>query len=190
MRIIAGEHKGRRLATPRGLGIRPTADRLRETIFNIIAPQVPHADVLDLFAGSGAMAIEAISRGAARAVCIDNNASALHLIQRNVATCGYQERIAVRRWNIISNLKCLNSFQVAFNLVFMDPPYRQNMVAPALHNLLYCDCLSPEALIVIEHDRAEPLDLGRFADLKLCDQRVYGSTLLTRVTLRKIRFIP
>lgn len=181
MRIIAGEHKGRRLVSPRGQTIRPTADRVRETIFNLIAPSVAGATVLDLFAGSGALALEALSRGATRAVCVDNSRHALELIQRNAAQCGCGSRLMARRANIAASLSCLKNLGLSFDLIFMDPPYRKNLILPALKNLLYSPCLAPQALIVIEHDGAEPVDITLYPTLTTLDRRCYGQTRLTLI---------
>ena len=135
LRIIGGELKGKKLYTIPGTLIRPTADRLRESIFNILSYLVKEAVVLDLFAGTGALGIEALSRGADSAVFIDNNKKALSVIERNIQSCAVDNRSQIIRWDIVKNLNCINSVDSKFNLVFMDPPYNKGMIKPTLNNL-------------------------------------------------------
>ena len=149
MRIIGGAHKGRRLSTPRWEGLRPTSDRLRETLFNILAPRVEGARVLDGCAGTGAVGLEALSRGAAHAVFIDSDPRAVALIRRNVAACGLADRCSVRRAALPGALRQLAP--AAFDLVLLDPPYD----APDVGAMLAASaaCLAPEGRLVIEHAR-------------------------------------
>jgi 16S rRNA (guanine966-N2)-methyltransferase len=109
MRIIAGEFRGKRLAAAPGMATRPTADRVREAVFSICAAKVDGAVVLDLFAGTGAFGIEALSRGAACSVFIDMSSVALGIIQKNIAGCGLENRTRLIKWNIIKNLNCIRS---------------------------------------------------------------------------------
>ena len=178
MRIIAGNLRGKKLYAPTGLETRPTADRLRETIFNIVAPVVRDAEVLDLFAGTGAYALEALSRGALSAVMIDKGRAALSALARNIAACRLEHRASMFRWDIVRNLNCLRDTPRLFNLVFVDPPYNRCCIRPALANLSRCGTLAPEARIVIEHSPAEiiPVDLPGYT---VIDQRRYGKTLVS-----------
>ena len=180
MRIIAGNLRGKKLYAPTGLETRPTADRLREAIFNIIAPVVRNAEVLDLFAGTGACALEALSRGATSAVMIDKARAALALLKRNIAACRLEQRATALRWDIVQNLHCLSLRDISrpFNLVFADPPYNRNCIRPTLANLSRSSALAPEARVVIEHSPSEsiPADLQGYA---LIDQRRYGKSLVS-----------
>ena len=162
----------------RGTAIRPTADRLRETIFNIIANRVPEAVVLDLFAGTGAYGIEALSRTARSAVFIDNNRSAISAISRNLKLCRLEDRSRVIHWDITSGLSCLNTSKNRFNLVFLDPPYNMNFIAVALKNILTHSILAPNNRLVVEHSFLEslPNELDTYV---LHDQRRYGKTLVS-----------
>ncbi len=178
MRVISGALKGRRLNAPAGLSTRPTADRIRESVFNILAGSVEAERVLDLFAGTGALGIEALSRGAASAVFVDLAKAALAVIQRNIRDLGLEDRTRVIHWDILKNLNCLISQQRAFDLVFMDPPYETDAVAPTLAALLSCGALSPGARIVIEHSAREPIGFNRDL-LTLVDQRKFGKTLVS-----------
>ena len=149
MRIIAGTHRGRRLSTPRWAGLRPTSDRLRGTLFDILGPRVEGARVLDGCAGTGAVGLEALSRGAAHAVLVDRDPRAVALIRRNAAACGLAGRCTVRRAALPAGLRRLGAG--AFDLILLDPPYD----APDLGAMLAASAarLGPEGRLVIEHAR-------------------------------------
>ncbi|MEE4111377.1 MAG: 16S rRNA (guanine(966)-N(2))-methyltransferase RsmD [Desulfobacteraceae bacterium] len=178
MRVISGMLKGRRLTAPDGMATRPTADRIKESVFNILAGSIQTKRVLDLFAGTGALGIEALSRGAASAVFVDRAKAALSAIRRNIRELGLENCTRVIRWNILKNLNCLTPERDAFDLVFMDPPYETNAVSPALAGLVSCGALTAGARVVIEHSRREPIiqPIGR---LILSDQRRFGKTLVS-----------
>ena len=177
MRIISGAVKGRRLAAVRGQQTRPTADRVRESLFNILGSLHGGPFVLDLFAGTGALGLEALSRGAGQAVFIDNAARALAVLQKNIQHCGMQARARVIRWDLEKNLNCLRPYALAFGLVFMDPPYGRRLLRPAMGHLLDCGCLAPGAMVVAETSKEEVLsDLPE--GLVCQDSRTYGGTRL------------
>jgi 16S rRNA (guanine966-N2)-methyltransferase len=181
MRIIAGNLKGKKLAALSGISIRPTADRVREAIFNICASHIRDAVVLDLFAGTGAFAIEALSRGAGSAVLIDSSGESISVITKNIAACRLSDRAIILQWDIIKNLNRLKKFGMEFDIVFMDPPYNKDTIRPALQNLAACGALKNEALVIIEHGKSEaiPEDVAGF---ELIDQRKYGKTLVSFIT--------
>ncbi len=181
MRIISGRFKGKKLHSVRGLTIRPTADRLRESIFSILSHRVLNAMVLDLFAGTGALGMEALSRGAESAVFVDNNPGALSVIQRNITSCSFDKQAHIIKWDIKKNLNCLKSAGTAFDLVFMDPPYNQGMVKPALFNLEQTGSLEKGARIVVEHSPLESIPDPVFM-FEIADQRKYGKTLVSFLT--------
>ncbi len=131
MRVIAGIHKGRTLRTPKWEGLRPTSDKLRETLFNILAPRIEGARVLDLFAGTGAVALEALSRGAAAATCIESDRRAARLIEENAALCGEQNRCAIIRANVERALQRPVPGG-PFDIVVLDPPYDYDALADAV----------------------------------------------------------
>jgi 16S rRNA (guanine966-N2)-methyltransferase len=178
MRIIAGELKGRRLHRLEGKQTRPTSDRLRETIFNILSFRTRQAVVLDLFSGTGAMAIEALSRGADSAVLVDDAPHAVSLIAENIRSFSLEKKARVQRWNIAQDLNFLRHVQPLFDLVFMDPPYNRNMISPTLDHLLQSASLAEQACIVVEHSVLETIcfDQRRF---ELYDQRTYGKTMVS-----------
>lgn len=178
MRVIGGTFKGRRLVAPAGRAIRPTADRIKESVFNILSGNIRNRRVLDLFAGTGALGIEAISRGAAFALFVDQATSALEAIGHNIRNLGLDVQTRVIHGNILNGLNCLSSVPQAFDLVFLDPPYATHAVAPALANLVASGSLGPGACIVIEHSTREPID-PPVDTLSLVDRRRYGKTLVS-----------
>lgn len=178
MRIIGGELRGRRLIAPRGRKVRPTADRIREAVFNILTGTCRGACVIDLFAGTGALGLEALSRGAESAVFIDIDRVAVDVIRRNILTCGMASRGQAVRWDIRRNLNCLQGLVRTANLVFMDPPYGQGLAAHALDHLHRDRLLSPDAHLVIEQALNEPTAVLE-GPYRLADQRRYGKTLVS-----------
>jgi 16S rRNA (guanine966-N2)-methyltransferase len=178
VRVISGTFKGRRLVAPAGMAIRPTADRIKESLFNIMSGSIHDKRVLDLFAGTGALGIEALSRGAVFAVFVDRAKMALSTIRQNIQALGLDDRTRIIRWDILKGLNCLTSEQQAFDLVFMDPPYATGAVAPALTALISSNALAPGARIVIEHSAGESL-VPAIDMLALVDQRRFGKTLVS-----------
>ena len=170
MRIVAGTARGRRLAAPRGLRTRPTRDKVRAAVMNLLGQFFEGGRVLDLYAGSGAMALEALSRGCARATCVESDPSAAEALVRNAAACGLADRIEVRREPVERALRRLP--RAAFDLAFLDPPYAEGpeVALAALEPLL-----APGATAVAEHDRRRP-PAERYGRLVLADRRAYGES--------------
>ncbi len=178
MRIIAGQFRGRRLQAPRGRNIRPTSDRLRETIFNMIGCDIAGHNVIDLFAGTGAMGIEALSRGAEHVVFIDKHPRALECVRRNMEPLEVRHRWQSIRWDVGQDLRCLRALKVRFGYAFIDPPYNRGLVDRALRNLMEADAMHTRSLIVVEHDHLEGIAPPK-GILSLQDQRRFGKTLVT-----------
>jgi 16S rRNA (guanine966-N2)-methyltransferase len=176
MRVIAGAFRGRRLHSPKGDKIRPTIDKVREAIFNIIASEIPGAKVLDLFAGTGAMGLEALSRGAAGCVFVDQSEDAIRLVRENVALCGVQEKSLIIRETMPSAIRRLASRGELFDLIFLDPPYGHGYLEKALEILE--TVAKEDAMIVAEsHVKDEPP-----SHLKVWSkerERRYGDTLIS-----------
>ena len=171
MRVVAGRHGGRRLSAPRGAHTRPTSDRVREALFSLLG-EVSGAAVLDLFAGSGALGIEALSRGAAAATFVDSSPAAVRAIRANLEALGLEGE--VRRADARAFLHIARRARRQYDLVFLDPPYRLaadlgRELSPALGPVL-----SPGARVVSESDRRAPLELG----LPLHHERRYGDTII------------
>ena len=178
MRIIGGKFKGRKLRSVPGTATRPTSDRTREAIFNIIGFEIRDARVLDLYAGTGALGIEALSRGAQSATFIDVSRQSLSVLQTNLADLALEVSGSVIRWDLTRNLNCLRSMPQAFDLAFMDPPYNQNLVTTTLNHLHTSQSLENGARLVVEHSRQEPIE-SDLAPFELVDRRRYGKTLVS-----------
>jgi 16S rRNA (guanine966-N2)-methyltransferase len=165
MRVIAGSLKGRRLKTPAWDGLRPTSDKLRETLFNVLAPRMAGARVLDGYAGTGAVGIEALSRGAAYVAFVEQDRRAQALIADNLAHCGLTEGYAIIRASAIRALDDLRRNDAAFDVILLDPPYgeRDDRVAAVLGQA--ADVAAPGGMIVLEHARTRPAppSAGRLA---------------------------
>ena len=177
MRIIGGEARGRRLFAPEGLETRPTADKVRESLFNILRLDTPGARVLDLFAGSGALALEALSRGAQSAVLVDCSRRAADVARRNIALCRAEQRtrLLVCDWQ-----RALDSLSEPFDLVFLDPPYRMLPVYDqAARALLEKGLLAEQAVLVMEHASESALPLSKA--FEVYDERRYGAATIALV---------
>lgn len=157
MRIIAGLYKGRRLKTLPGMSVRPTTDRLRETIFNILAAQVEGARVADLCAGSGAVAIEALSRGAAEVVLVEQSARATALIRENLRQCAIKESALVMQRPVLPALRTLSHLGRSFDLIYFDPPYDSPLYEPVIRAIDHEGLLAPGGTLLVEHHRSHPL---------------------------------
>jgi 16S rRNA (guanine966-N2)-methyltransferase len=165
MRIIAGELKGRKLETPDWPGLRPTSDRLRETIFNVVASRIPGARVLDGYAGTGAVGIEALSRGAAHVTFVERDPRAARLIAGNLDRCGLRDRkdrYAIIRASFADAVRQLTG--APFEVVFLDPPYGAAELREAVlqASALTAKTADSTGLVVVEHARrdAPPADAG------------------------------
>jgi 16S rRNA (guanine966-N2)-methyltransferase len=172
MRVIAGQYRGRRLQAPAGEATRPTSDRVREALFSVLGARVEGARVLDLFAGSGALGIEALSRGAAEATFVDSAPAAIRALRANLEALGAEGE--VRRADAGRFLGGASAAARQYDLVFLDPPYR---LAGRLGSELTAALpavLAPGAAVIAESDRRAPLELG----LPILDERRYGDTLI------------
>lgn len=174
LRITGGTHRGRRLKVPPGLGVRPTSDRVKQALFNILGPQVVGARVLDLFAGSGALGLEALSRGAGLCLFVENHPRALAALRENLAALGMDSEGRVLDLDVRRALPALKR-EGPFDLVLADPPYEKGLVAAALSAA--AAVLVPGGILVVEHSPGEPP--GEVEGLRLYDQRGYGQTRLS-----------
>ncbi|HUR84288.1 MAG TPA: 16S rRNA (guanine(966)-N(2))-methyltransferase RsmD [Solirubrobacteraceae bacterium] len=172
MRVVAGIYGGRRLVAPPGTATRPTSDRVREALFSVLGAGVQGARVLDLYAGSGALGIEALSRGAAAAVFVDHSPKAIAAVTANLEALGIEAR--VRRMEARAALRAPPDLADPYDLVFLDPPYRRAAGLGRELSEALPAVLAPGARIVSESDRREPLELG----FPLTDERRYGDTVI------------
>lgn len=178
MRVITGIAKGRKLKTSKGLDVRPTSDRAKESLFNVLGSRVVESRILDLFAGSGAIGIEALSRGANRAVFVDSSPSSCRLVEENLRNTGLTANAEILRHDTSGALRSLAGKGEKFDLIFLDPPYQKGFVAPTLEQAAGAGLLSEHGLIVVEHSRREPVpaSVGQF---HVSRQLVFGDTLLS-----------
>jgi 16S rRNA (guanine966-N2)-methyltransferase len=172
MRVVAGRYGGRRLVAPPGSATRPTSDRVREALFSVLGGSVQDARVLDLYAGSGALGIEALSRGAASVLFVDRSPRAITAIRANLKALGIDAD--VRRLEARAALRTASARADAYDLVFLDPPYRRAAELGRELSEALAAVLAPRARVVSESDRRDPLEL----DFPLVDERRYGDTVI------------
>ena len=176
MRITAGRAKGRQLAAFRGLDIRPTSDLVREAIFDLIGQDFSGAKVLDLFAGTGILGIEALSRGASWGLFIDDSAKSIKLIKRNLSRCGMDLSGITLRWDLTKGLPWKSSLlKQRIDLVFIDPPYRKGLIPPLLQELCDRKILATPSLVVAESSKTEMLPES-VGELQIYKTKTYGET--------------
>jgi len=176
LRVTGGELRGRRLRSPRS-GLRPTSDRVREALFARLG-DLTGAAVLDLYAGTGALGIEALSRGAASLVSVERSRRAAAVISTNLDSLGLESVSRVVVGDVCDALRRLGRSGECFDLVFLDPPYAAGEAAAALHALVEASVLAPGATVVLERGRSHPV--AHLAGLELLDERTYGDTVITR----------
>lgn len=177
MRIIAGTAKGHKIKAVKGLNTRPTLDRIREAIFNVLGNSVIDGNFLDLFAGTGAMGIEALSRGAKQSYFNDVNKEAYLTIQQNIETCHFKDHGKVFNMDVFRFLEFLENEQERFDIIYVDPPYNKQLYEPILQNLEMASFINPDALIIIEGSKDLQLPL-KTNKLELTKKSLYGDTLI------------
>ncbi len=178
LRIIGGEAKGRKLNILKESSVRPTTDRAKEALFNILREKIIGAEVLDLFAGVGSLGIEALSRGAKRAVFVDKGAACARIIRKNLARLGFYDRAEVYQEEVGLMVRWLAQRGREFDIVFVDPPYRGDLAEETLGNLTESHIVEDKGIVVAEHYRKRimPGEVGRF---KLVRDERYGDTALS-----------
>lgn len=178
LRVISGKAKGRKLKVPAGWNIRPTPDRVKESLFNILMGIIEGARFLDLFAGTGNVGIEALSRGAAGAVFVENNSRHVKVIEENLAITGLGERARVIKSGVEPALKKLAAENLKFDIVFMDPPYHTDLAEKALLLLAESDLVGENGLVIVESSSLKDMP-ERVGDLFISRREKYGDTVLT-----------
>jgi 16S rRNA (guanine966-N2)-methyltransferase len=176
VRIISGQARGRKLAPLIGIDIRPTPDRVREALFSIVLSRLGslcNKTVLDLYAGSGALGLEALSRGAASTLFIDQGPQSVKVLATNLKACSFEERGVIRRGEVIATLPRLAPCN--FDLIFADPPYQSGLAEKTLQAVSRLQLLAPGGILCAETAAGEKLP-EQAGDLRLIDQRRYGST--------------
>ncbi|HCU56057.1 MAG TPA: 16S rRNA (guanine(966)-N(2))-methyltransferase RsmD [Clostridiales bacterium] len=179
MRVIAGKYKGRTLFSPKDQAVRPTTDRIKENVFNLLQGRTAGACFLDLFGGSGAMSVEALSRGARRTVTVDASAESIALVKKNFQKVGIGKEGEILFCSYDAALNRLSGEK--FDLIYLDPPYRADFYEVVLQSILSCGVLAPGGLLVFEHATERALNLPE--GYALFDSRKYGSVTITILTL-------
>lgn len=178
LRVISGSAKGLHLKTLEGLDTRPTTDRVKENLFNIIAPYIAGSKVLDLFSGTGSLGIEALSRGAESAVFSDQNQKCIDIIKKNLQFTKFTDKSEVFWGEAKLILKKLSQQAKKFDIIFLDPPYRNEIVPAILHELEVGNILEDRVLIVAETDINDELP-DETGTLIVSKKQIYGKTRLT-----------
>ena len=181
MRIISGTSKGRKLVTPRSQSLRPTSDRVKESMFNILQDDIVGKVVLDLFAGTGNLGIEALSRGAKKTIFVEKGRQALRLIQRNLTQFGLEEQSEILPKDANRAIGILKQKGESFDLILMDPPYQKGLIQKTLMKLNSHQIYHKDSILVIEHNRREPLSTV-MDGWNLIRQRRIGDTLISFLT--------
>ena len=176
MRIIAGEFRGRTISCPRTLAIRPTSDRVRESLFNILGEVCSGSQVLDLYAGVGTVGLEAVSRGAEHVTFVDYAHQSIRYLRKNLDCC--RERTDVVPADVGVALKALSKKGLRYDIVFLDPPYERGMVQTTLDALNALPLAEQNTLIIAQHSRREAVKNG-WQKFGIADTRSYGDTVIT-----------
>jgi len=150
MRVIAGTARSLVLWTPEGMDVRPTTDKIKETLFNILMPDIPDCRFLDMFAGSGGIGIEALSRGAKEAVFIDSNRTSIGCIKKNLEHTRLADRGRVLGMDFLSAIATLKTENKAFDIIFIDPPYRKGLEMQALSQIAFSKLVNEDTVIIVE----------------------------------------
>jgi len=183
MRIISGTSKGRKLVTPKKYSLRPTSDRVKESLFNILASEIEGKVVLDLFAGTGNLGIEALSRGARKVIFVEKGRQALRLIQANLNQFGLEDRSEILPKDVNRAIGILKQRGECFDLILMDPPYERGLIQRTLMKLNSHQIYHRDSILVIEHNRREPLP-HILDGWNLIRQQKIGDTLLSFLTVQ------
>ncbi|MED0756743.1 16S rRNA (guanine(966)-N(2))-methyltransferase RsmD [Aneurinibacillus thermoaerophilus] len=178
MRVIAGSKKGHPLQAVPGKSTRPTVDKVKEAIFSMIGPYFEGGLVLDLYAGTGGLGIEALSRGAERCIFIDANRKAVHVIFQNLGTTGLRDQAEVYRNDANRALNALKKRKLSFRIVFLDPPYAEQQIESQIAMMIDYRLLAPGAVIVAEHD-AKDILCNRIGGVVKIKEVTYGQTTIT-----------
>lgn len=184
MRVIAGSARHIQLKTVDGMDTRPTTDRIKETLFNMIQFEIADATVLDLFSGCGAIGIEALSRGAKEAVFVENQAKALQCIEANLESTYLKKQAIIYPCDVIAAIKGLDGSK-AFDFIFMDPPYQQGFELPVLKSLANSSLVGEDTMIIVEASKQDSFDFVSECQMQIEKEKVYKTN--KHVFLRLVR---
>ena len=176
MRVISGTARGKKLNTLSGLNTRPTLDRVKEAVFSIIQFDLEDKNVLDLFSGSGALAIEALSRGAKNAVMCDNSYEAIKIIKQNVKETRLIDKVEIINKDYAEALKKLNKENEKFDIIFLDPPYKSDFAIKSMEYIFRNNMLLDDGIIIFEtDDKNKEQEILKYKEMRIFDIRKYGS---------------
>ncbi|HEY5561137.1 MAG TPA: 16S rRNA (guanine(966)-N(2))-methyltransferase RsmD [Clostridiaceae bacterium] len=177
MRIISGIAKGRKLLSPEDYATRPTLDRVKEAMFNIIAGYVPGAITLDMFAGTGSLGLEAISRGAKYCYLFEKDSKSYSILKENIKVLDFSDSATAFNYSCYDGIKVLSDKNIKFDLIFIDPPYMKSMIPTALELIDKYKLLNEDSIIVTKIDSKEKVYEG-INNINLIDKRKYGKTIV------------
>ena len=177
VRVISGSARGLKLNTPGDDRVRPTTDRVKESMFNIVQDWVYDSQVLDLFAGSGALGIEALSRGASQAVFCDNSLDSIKIIKSNIEKARVVDRSQIVSGDFKRCLRDMEAKNQSFDMIFVDPPYYEGLFEEVLDTIRSCKILEKDGIVIVEHDAKKPI--GQVEGLEVYKEKKYGITMLT-----------
>lgn len=176
MRVISGTARGKKLNTLSGLNTRPTLDRVKEAVFSIIQFDLEDKYVLDLFSGSGALAIESLSRGAKYAALCDNSYEAIKIIKQNIKETKFEDKSEIINKDYVEALKKLNKQNTKFDIIFLDPPYKSDFAIKAIKYIFDNDMITEDGTIIFEtDDKNKEQEILKYKEMRICDIRKYGS---------------
>ncbi len=184
MRVIAGTARGMKLKSPRGEAVRPTADRVREALFSILGPRVIGAVFVDLFAGSGAVGIEALSRGALYCIFVEKEKKHLQIVRDNLGRTGFSEQARMLGLDAMAALPLLSREKCRTDLIFIDPPYDSTLIPLALQTVYRLQLLREDGLVVVEHSTKNSAWIEKYPEHR---QKKYGDTRLTLIGGKKLQ---
>lgn len=185
MRIITGKARGLKLTVPKNMDVRPTADRVKESLFNIIGTKIIGARVLDMFAGTGNLGLESWSRGATAVTFVDESRESLRLVQSNIAKCRAEADVKVLKGSAVNVIESLYRQGLSFDFAFCDPPYNKGWVQKVLLQLQQYPVFEDGGYLIIEHAKHDEIGVLA-ACFELVRQEVYGETLLSFIRFAKV----
>ncbi len=178
MKIVAGKNRGNKLKSPKGLSIRPTSQKVREALFDIIGTYIQGACFLDLFAGTGAVGIEALSRGAKKVIFIEKELKCIKIIRENLEKTKNSEYAIVYKIDFLSGLKTISKKNYLLDYIFLDPPYNMGLANTSLSEISKLVILKKDGLVIAQHYKRETVN-DEFKKLKLFKQKKYGECCLS-----------
>ena len=175
MRIISGEHKSRRLVGGKKTRVRPTSDRVKESIFNILQEEVMGKRILDLFAGAGSLGIEALSRGAESVTFVDASSQSINVLKKNIKSLNLESRSTILR---LDGLKAINKLKRNFQMIFADPPYLKGFVQRVIDSVAQSEVLEKNGVLILEHHKKETFSFPE-EKLSVLRQKKFGDTVIS-----------